>query len=85
MWASATEHKEEVSSYTVFDLKISYTKESIPFITQAKNLGISLEFDNIFNKKYVSLVNAMDDAITGGTTYSVGAPFTVKASISLAF
>ncbi|MGC8720344.1 MAG: TonB-dependent receptor [Thermodesulforhabdaceae bacterium] len=79
------EHKEEVSSYTVFDLKISYTKESIPFITQAKNLGISLEFDNIFNKKYVSLVNAMDDAITGGTTYSVGAPFTVKASISLAF
>ncbi|MEJ5299825.1 MAG: TonB-dependent receptor [Thermodesulforhabdaceae bacterium] len=79
------EHKEEVSSYTVFDLKISYTKENISFLPGMKNLGVSLEFDNIFNKKYVSLINAMDDAVTGATTYFVGAPFTVKASVSLAF
>jgi len=46
---------------------------------------LSLEFDNVFNKKYVSLINAMDDSITGATTYYVGAPFTVKASVSLAF
>lgn len=79
------EHKEEVSSYTVFDLKISYIKEEIPFLPQAKNLGISLEFDNIFNKKYISLINAMDDTLSGSTTYGVGAPFTVKASVSIAF
>ncbi|MCX7822557.1 MAG: TonB-dependent receptor [Syntrophobacterales bacterium] len=79
------EHKEEVPSYAVFDLKISYTKENLPFISQVKNLGMSLEFDNIFNKKYISLINAMDDALSGSTTYGVGAPFTVKASISLAF
>jgi iron complex outermembrane receptor protein len=79
------EHKEEISSYTVFDLKIDYKKENISFLPGMKNLGLSLEFDNIFNKKYVSLINAMDDSITGATTYYVGAPFTVKASVSLAF
>ena len=49
-----------------------------------KGLKFSLEFDNIFNKKYVSVINAMDDAVSG-TTYGVGAPFTVRGSISFSF
>ncbi|MCS7215681.1 MAG: TonB-dependent receptor [Thermodesulfovibrio sp.] len=75
------EHKEEIPSYAVFDLKLNYIKEKIGML---KGIKISLEFDNIFNKKYVSLINAMDDAVSG-TTYGVGAPFTMRGLISFAF
>ena len=75
------QHNEEIPSHAVFDLKLNYTKEKIGML---KGLKVSLEFDNIFNKKYVSVINAMDYAVSG-TTYGVGAPFTVRGSISFAF
>jgi len=75
------EHNEEIPSYAVFDLKLNYIKEKVGML---KALKFSLEFDNIFNKKYVSVINAMDDAVSG-TTYGVGAPFTMRGSISFAF
>jgi iron complex outermembrane receptor protein len=75
------QHNEEIPSYAVFDVKLNYIKEKIGML---KGLKVSLEFDNIFNKKYVSVINAMDDAVSG-TTYGVGAPFTMRGSISFAF
>ncbi|MCX7769915.1 MAG: TonB-dependent receptor [Proteobacteria bacterium] len=75
------EHKERIPSYTVFDLSIGYTMENLGKI---KTLKLSLDFDNIFDKKYVSLINAMDDAVAG-TTYGVGAPFSFKANLSFNF
>ncbi|GAB5046486.1 TonB-dependent receptor [Thermodesulfovibrio sp. TK110] len=75
------EHKEEIPSYAVFDLRLNYVKEKVGML---RGMKISLEFDNIFNKKYVSVINAMDDAVSG-TTYGVGAPFTMRGSISFAF
>ncbi len=75
------QHNEQIPSYTVFDLKLNYLKEKIGML---RALKLSLEFDNIFNKKYVSLINAMDDAVSG-TTYGVGAPFTMRGSISFGF
>ncbi len=75
------EHKEKISSHTVMDLKFSYIKEKNKLCDELK---ISLEFDNIFNNKYISTIEAMDSNVLG-TTYYVGAPFTVKGSISLLF
>lgn len=75
------EHKERIPSYTLFDLSLGYTQENLGKI---KSLRISLDFDNLFDKKYVSLINAMDDAVSG-TTYGVGAPFSVKANLSFNF
>lgn len=75
------EHEEKVPSYSVFNLKLAYYKEKIGII---EGLRISLEFDNIFNKKYVSVINAMDYAISG-TTYYVGAPFSIKGGLSFKF
>jgi len=76
------EHKEEIASYPVFDLRIGYHKDTFQ---RLKDFNISLDFDNILDKKYVSVINAGDDAITGATTYSVGSPFTVKAAVSFVF
>jgi len=75
------EHKEEISSYALFGLKFSYVKEKAWF---SKTFVVSLELDNVFNKKYVSVINAMDDAVTG-TTYGVGPPFTVRGLVSFKF
>lgn len=78
------EHKEEVSSYPVFDLAVSYSKKELGF-SRFQDFSVTLEVDNILDKKYVAVINAMDDAMTGATTYLVGAPMTVKASVSVAF
>ncbi|MDM7203033.1 MAG: TonB-dependent receptor, partial [Thermodesulfobacteriaceae bacterium] len=75
------QHTEKIPSYAVFDLRLRYTKENIGMF---KSFKVSLEFDNIFDKKYVSLIRAMDDAVSG-TTYGVGAPFSMKGSLSFAF
>jgi iron complex outermembrane receptor protein len=61
------EHNEEVPSYAVFDLKLNYVKEKLGML---KALKLSLELDNIFDKKHVSVINAMDDSITGTTYYA---------------
>lgn len=79
------QHKEYIPSYAVFDLKLNYSKEKIGML---KRLKFSLELYNIFNKKYVSVINAMDDAVSGttsGATYGVGAPFTMLGSILFTF
>jgi len=74
-------HLEKVDSYYVSDIRISYTHQDVLLL---RSIKISLELDNIFNKKYVSVINAMDDAVSG-TTYYVGAPFNIKGSVSCTF
>jgi iron complex outermembrane receptor protein len=76
------EHKEEVGSYFVANLRASYRKENFWI---AKEARFSFELDNIFNKHYVSVINAMDDARAGGTTYLVGSPFTALFALSMRF
>jgi len=74
------EHKERIDDYIVADLKIGYTKKNLFFV---KALKVSLEFSNIFDKEYVSVINSMDDTRAGSTSYYVGAPFTTMLTVSL--
>ncbi len=76
-----SDHDEAISSYSVFDLKLNYHKDKWAFF---KSVSVSLEVDNIFNKKYVSIINAMDDAVSG-TTYGVGSPFFINGRITFTF
>jgi iron complex outermembrane receptor protein len=75
------EHTERIPSFLVCDLRVSYLRERIGFI---KNFKVSVEVDNLFDKKYISVINAWDDSVSG-TTYGVGAPFTVRGSLSFKF
>lgn len=75
------EHTERIPSFLVCDLRVSYSLERIGFM---KNFKVSVEVDNLFDKKYISVIHAMDDAVEG-TTYAVGAPFTVRGSLSFKF
>jgi iron complex outermembrane recepter protein len=71
---------EKIDAYAVADVKIGYTKKKLAFIDTLK---VSLEFTNIFDKEYVSEINAMDDSRAGSTSYYVGAPLTTLLSVSL--
>lgn len=74
------ENTEQIDDYVVADLKIGYTNKNIAFFDA---LNVSLEFTNIFDEEYVSLINAMDDSRSGSTSYYVGAPFTTLLAFSL--
>ena len=77
-----TEHKERIDDNVVTDLKISYCKNNLPYVEALK---VSLEFNNIFNEKYVSVINAMDDNRGGKPSYYVGSPFNSMITLSLNF
>ncbi|WP_041469092.1 TonB-dependent receptor [Chloroherpeton thalassium] len=72
-------HEEKIDGAATVDLDITYRDQ----IFGLKNLGVSLTFMNIFDKEYVSLINTSDYKTLGSSSYQVGAPFTVVASISL--
>lgn len=74
------ENKEEIDDYMAADLKLSYAAKNLSF---TKALKVSLEFSNIFDEEYVSVINSMDDTRAGNTSYYVGAPFTAMMTISL--
>jgi iron complex outermembrane recepter protein len=76
------EHREEIDDYVVADLKMGYTFRNISFIDRLK---LSLELINLFDEKYVSVINASDDARAGATSYLVGAPFTAMMTVSFDF
>jgi len=74
--------QEEVDDAVTFDFDITYSMALPSFLI--KKLDISLTFNNIFNKEYVSMINT-SDYTTLGTTYQPGAPFTMYASASITF
>jgi iron complex outermembrane receptor protein len=76
------EHKEEIDDYFVVDLRINYIKKNFFFVDA---LRVSLEFNNLFDKEYVAVINASDDTRAGSTSYLVGAPFASLLTVSLEF
>jgi len=76
------EHKEKIGDYLVTDLNLSYTKRKLSFTDALK---ISLQFHNLFDNKYVSVINSSDDNRAGKASYYVGAPFTTVLSLSMGF
>jgi iron complex outermembrane receptor protein len=76
------EHKEKVGDYFLADLKIDYTFTNAPLL---KSIKTSLEFYNLFDKKYISSITSSDDTRAGSTSYYAGAPFTMLGKVSFDF
>jgi len=76
------ENKEEIGDYLVADLNLSYTKRNLSF---TKAMKISLQFYNLLDREYVSVINSSDDTRAGNAIYYVGAPFTTVLSLSMDF
>jgi iron complex outermembrane recepter protein len=70
---------ERVPSYTTVDLDLRYVKEKIWKI-KAFSAGVS--FYNLFDKRYIGLINVSDDTKQGSASYYAGAPFTVMGNVT---
>lgn len=73
-------HTERIGSHTIADLSLNYTrKKSMGDAT----LKVGLELNNLFNRKYVSVINASDDNLGGEASYMAGAPFSAALKVGL--
>lgn len=80
------DNTEQISSYTIVDLFLTYTNPKLfQKLPGVKDGFIGLQLLNLFDKKYVGVINAFEDRLGGGAAYFPGAPFTVAGSVGLKF
>lgn len=72
---------EKVEEAWLADFKAIYTHKNF---YEKSTLKVSLELDNIFDKEYISVINASDYE-TGTTTYSQGAPRSIMLNAGVKF
>ncbi|MGB9744810.1 MAG: TonB-dependent receptor [Desulfurella sp.] len=75
-------HTQEVASYATLNAQINYTLKNI---YKMHELKLSLQLNNILNKKYIAVINSMDDALAGNTSFYPGEPFNASLTASLTF
>lgn len=75
-----TAHTERVGSHVLADLAVRYTRKKA---LGGGTLKAGLELNNLFDKKYVAVINSSDDNLGGGASYLPGAPFTVAFNLGL--
>lgn len=75
-----TAHTERVGSYVLADLAVRYTRKKA---LVGATLKAGLELNNLFDRKYVAVINASDDNQGGGASYLSGAPFTAAFDFGL--
>jgi len=80
------DNTEKVSPYTIVDLFLTYTNPALfRKLPGVKDGFVSVQFLNLFDKKYVGVINAFEDRLGGGAAYFPGAPFTIAGSMGLKF
>ena len=62
--------------YMAYDIKVA---------KYAEDIQLSLSFLNLFNRRYIGLINTSDFALSNSTTYYPGAPFTVMGGVTVKF
>lgn len=72
-------HSERIGSHVLADLAVYYSRKNV----LGGKLKAGLELNNLFNKKYVSVINASDDNRGGAPSYLPGAPFTATFNLGL--
>ncbi|CAL1238815.1 TonB-dependent receptor [Candidatus Methylocalor cossyra] len=75
-------HRLRLPDYAVADLYLAYERRRFAGFGEL-NLGLSLL--NIFDQRYIAVVNASDDQRPGTTTFYPGAPFTVAFMVGARF
>ena len=73
-------HTERVGSHVLADLAIRYTRKKV---LGNATLKAGLELNNLFNRKYVAVIDAFDDNLGGAASYRVGAPFSAAFKLGL--
>ena len=77
---STAQETDPISAYATADLGLRY---ALPKFSWCKDLAVSLDVTNLFDKKYVGPISASDDG--DGASYNPGTPFSAIASVSAKF
>ncbi len=75
-------NNDKLDACWLFDSQIAYTQKN--FYDKA-SLKVALEVNNIFDKKYISAINASDDTREGAASYYQGAPRTIMLTMGVHF
>ncbi len=75
-------HTQEIASYTTLNAQVNYTLKNI---YKMHELKLSLQLNNILNKKYIAVINSMDDTLAGNTSFYPGEPFSASLTASVTF
>ncbi|HKK69172.1 MAG TPA: TonB-dependent receptor, partial [Bacteroidales bacterium] len=73
---------EKLDAYTISNFNADYTFNNFLYF---RNMEISLNVNNIFNKKYVGAIDVSDDTNSGSASYFPGAPRTIAAGLTILF
>lgn len=73
-----TEEKQAVAGYTVADLGIDYQARNL---LGFKQLDLGLSISNLFDRRYIGLINTSDYAVGGLPTYLPGTPRAVALTV----
>ena len=73
------DHGERVGSHLLTDLALRYSRKKV----LGGTLKAGLELNNLFDKKYVAVINASDDNQGGSASYLPGAPFSAMLTVAL--
>lgn len=76
------ENLTEVDSYFLADLRMSYT---LPELYWTKEVKLSLELNNLFDKEYITRINASDTTRAGQASYHPGSPFNAMLTLSVRY
>lgn len=74
------EHRNRVGSHTVVDLRASYTWGRV---LAAQRVKLGLEVTNLFDRRYVAVINAADDTRDGTATFHPGQPFAALVTLGV--
>ncbi len=77
-----TEEKQSVAGHAVANLNVDYDVKGLPGLRTAR-VGIAVT--NLFDKRYIGIINASDYAVGGQPTYLPGAPRAVAMTLQTKF
>ncbi len=76
---------EQIAPYMTVDLNLMYADRKLFEKLYMKDGFVMVSFLNLFDKKYIGVINSFDETFAGGTSYFPGAPFTVALTVGAKF